>query len=198
MKNWILSGVVLVLGIFMVGLSAWQVRAVEDVLGEQTVSEVTPEQAKQALLEQEVVYYLPYPGILPDHPVYWLKMLRDRIAEKLAPNTEKKIDLWILYADKRLGAAKVLVEGNKAQLGWMTATKAYGYMEKVVVEVEREKNEGKDVGEVANRLERGVLKHAQVLNGMAMVATGGEKDKLAGMRDEMLKLYARVLVILER
>jgi hypothetical protein len=29
--------------------------------------------------ENKVAYQLPYPGILPDHPLYFLKALRDRL-----------------------------------------------------------------------------------------------------------------------
>ena len=73
---------------------------------------------------EEVNYYLAYPGILPDHPLYWLKMARARILLLLTNDQLQKFDRRLLYADKRLGAAKVLIEGNQPGLGVTTATKA--------------------------------------------------------------------------
>src|SRR3989337_1880549 len=68
-------------------------------------------------------YYLPYPGLLPDHPLYWLKMVRDRVRLWLAFNQVKKAELLLLYADKRLGASKAVAEGNKVALATPRASK---------------------------------------------------------------------------
>jgi len=83
-------------------------------------------------LAQNVDYYLPYPGILPDHPLYWLKMVRDRIILITVVNPDAKAEKLLLYADKRLGAAWALIDGNKQTLGVSTLTKAEKYLEQAV------------------------------------------------------------------
>ncbi len=72
----------------------------------------------------KVDYFLAYPGMLPDHPLYFLKMARDRVWLWLTPDPLKKAELLLLFADKRLGAGKALIEGNKIKLGVTTVTKA--------------------------------------------------------------------------
>ncbi len=199
MKKALLVVSLLGLGLAMLLISVWQVRAeeeVEEVLGDQVTIEQTD--VKTSLLEQEVHYYLPYPGVLPDHPVYWLKMLRDRLMEKVTTNPQKRVELLLLYADKRLGAAKFLVEGGQVSLGLETAIKSSGYLGQVVTGVEELKKRGEDVGDIANRLERGTLKHAQVLDLLAKETEGEVRGRFEGYSSEALKMRDRVLVVLGR
>jgi len=49
-----------------------------------------------------VAYSLPYPGILPDHPLYFLKTVRDFILSKLISSPVKKVEFDLLQADKKL------------------------------------------------------------------------------------------------
>lgn len=193
-----LYAILLAFGFLVMGFSVWQVRAEEDVLGDQTESVIQEVDPVRALIEQEVLYYLPYPGILPDHPIYWMKMFRDRVVEILTTKTDKRVDLWVLYADKRLGAAKVLIEGNKIDLGVLTALKSTGYLSKAVYRVEEIKNQGIEVGNLANKMERETLKHAQVLDELARRTEGDAAGKMNNMRDEALKLHQKMLVILGR
>lgn len=197
-KKLILVVGVLGLGFGMMGISTFRAMADEEVLGVQTVGVNPVVDEKQALLETENNYYLAYPGILPDHPIYWLKMVRDKIVELTTTDVMKRSELWMQFADKRLGAAKVLVEGNQKELGLQTAIKANGYLYKAVSSVEEIKSQGRDVGDIANRMERQTLKHAQILENMGKKEEGDTGGKLNGLRDEALKLHARVEVVLGR
>lgn len=82
--------------------------------------------------EVKVEYYLPYPGILPDSPVYKIKAVRDQIRLWTTFDPTKKARLQLLYADKRINAARVLMEGGKSALAISTATKAEKYLESAV------------------------------------------------------------------
>lgn len=82
--------------------------------------------------ETKVEYYLPYPGILPDSPVYKIKAMRDQIRLWITFDPIQKAKLQLLYADKRINAAKTLLEGGKPDLAISTATKAEKYLEKAV------------------------------------------------------------------
>ncbi|OGD54297.1 hypothetical protein A3J78_01735 [Candidatus Beckwithbacteria bacterium RBG_13_35_6] len=114
-------------------------------------------------VSKEVDYYLPYPGILPDHPLYWLKMIRDRVLLMLAREPAAKMDRLLLYADKRLRAAQELVNGNKIQLGITTLTKAEKYLEEVNSQYQKVKADNKDTAEMKDKLQKAVLKHQQVM-----------------------------------
>jgi hypothetical protein len=82
--------------------------------------------------ESKVEYYLPYPGILPDSPIYKIKAVRDQIKLWTTLDSIKKARLQLLYADKRINAALALKEGGKQVLAVSTATKAEKYLESAV------------------------------------------------------------------
>lgn len=123
----------------------------------------------------KIDYYLPYPGILPDHPLYSFKMIRDRIWLWLTTDPLKRAEVMVLFADKRLGAGKVLVEGNKVALGLTTLEKAEKYLERSVGELEKAKKEGKNVQSLIDRFNQAVLKHREILNQEVSRLSGDDK-----------------------
>lgn len=104
-----------------------------------------------------------YPGILPDHLLYPLKMIRDRIRLFLTTDLLKKAELLLVYADKRLMTAKALIENNKVDLGIKTLTKAEKYLEKAVNQEGVAKQAGKDTSVFLERLSRATLKHEEIV-----------------------------------
>ena len=128
-------------------------------------------------------YYLPYPGVLPDSPMYKIKMIRDRVALWLTFGEEKKARKELAYADKRINAAMYLVEGGKLGLGVTTATKAEKYLEKAVERVVRMSTEGQDAKSFLADLSRATQKHLEILEQLEGQVTGEDKktlEKVAG------------------
>lgn len=113
--------------------------------------------------EVKIVYYLPYPGMLPDSPLYRVKALRDKVVLWLTWDENKKAEKELLYADKRIGAAIVLIEGGKTELAVSTATKAEKYLESSVQRVKRLSAKGRDVKSLLGVLQKAVLKHREIL-----------------------------------
>jgi hypothetical protein len=58
-------------------------------------------------------YKLPYPGILPNHPLYRIKEFRDNLLERLTRDPIKKVELHLLFADKKIAAAQFLADNHK-------------------------------------------------------------------------------------
>jgi hypothetical protein len=107
---------------------------------------------------KEVDYIFPYPGILPDHPLYWLKMIRDRVQLIVFTPPAKKTSRLLHYADKRAAATLQLLKKGKIQLALTTFTKAEKYLERAFLHVHDIKNTTtKDV------LKKALLKHKEVL-----------------------------------
>lgn len=144
MKRFILSVLALFFGLFLVGVSV--VAAVEQ-------KEEATESGEMMVMD----YYLPYPGILPDHPMYWLKMIRDRVLLWLTRDPVKKSERLLLYADKRIGAAQALAEGNQLELAVSTATKAEKYLAQVIDKVADQE------GELKGKVKQAGLKHMEIL-----------------------------------
>lgn len=153
MKRFILSVLAISFGLGMVIFSALSVGQ-KQVQGQANIDTLTPtpsldsgaSESAQTSPESQLAspqptppgeYFLPYPGLLPDHFLYPVKMVRDRIQLSLASQPEKKFELYLLYANKRIGAAKVLVFGNKQELGIDTAVKAQGYLSKALEAAQR-------------------------------------------------------------
>ncbi|MAG59176.1 hypothetical protein CMO96_00065 [Candidatus Woesebacteria bacterium] len=115
-------------------------------------------------------YYLPYPGILPDHFLWPLKAFRDKVRVLVARDSAKKAELLLLFADKRVGMARELIKGGKAELGVLTAEKAEKYLEEAFEETEKAKTAGKDTGEFLEKLGKASLKHREVLESVGQIA----------------------------
>jgi hypothetical protein len=129
------------------------------------------EQATEAA-QEEVSYFLAYPGILPDHLLYPLKMIRDRILLFLTTDPLKKAELYLLYADKRLEAGRMLIEKGKLDLGLETLTKAEKYLEQAVDQEKVAQQAGKKTEGFLNRLSLATRKHEQVMLGFEEKITG--------------------------
>lgn len=116
------------------------------------------EASQSALMNMKKVDYpLPYHGILPNHPFYWIKMMRDRLILVLTYDQFKKFQTMIFYGDKRLVSGQALITNNEDQLGVSTITKA----EKYLYEASKiSRNLGE---EDKKELVRSYLKHKEII-----------------------------------
>lgn len=180
---------VLILGVSMVRAREETVSVSEPGVG-MGVSEMTG--------EGEVMYELPYPGLLPGHYLYPLKMMRDRVVEWLTFDRDKKVELMILYADKRMAAAKVLLERGEEDLGVETGLKAMMYQERAISMIEGNKAEGENVGVWANRLERGTAKYRETWRGLVEKVSEKTRPRMDEYKDRANEHNKRLQRVLER
>ncbi len=84
---------------------------------------------ESAILKPERVNYeFPYPGMLPDNPFYFLKVLRDGVVKILINDEMKMARFSLLNAEKRGYSAKLLVDKNKDSLAVETLSKGNNYL----------------------------------------------------------------------
>ncbi len=129
-----------------------------------------------AEVSPKIEYYLPYPGLLPDSPVYVLKAARDKISLWFTFSMEKKAEKELLFADKRIGAAAVLLDGGKTGLGVSVATKAEKYYCQSVNRISAESKKGRDVKSLLSKLSTAGLKHQEMLVNMKTKLSGQGAD----------------------
>lgn len=122
--------------------------------------ENTGEATKSA---QKIDYDLPYPGMLPDNPLYILKTARDRIVSILISDPFKKAEFNLLTSDKRINAARMLSEKNKPELAVSTLSKSNNYFHGALSSAIEAKDMGKNVDTVLHNLKLASLKHREVL-----------------------------------
>lgn len=167
---------------------------------ESSGASISPRQLKQLEIageepkdkDNKVDYYLPYPGILPDHPLYWLKMLRDKVFLSFTKKPLVRFERLLLYADKRVGAAEALVKGNKMELGVTTADKAEKYLEQAVVQFEELAKKGEAQPEIHNRLDKALLKHQEILADLLDQVSGQSKDSLNQALEKTERNYKKI------
>lgn len=126
-------------------------------------------------IPSQVAYYLAYPGILPDSPLYKLKAMRDAVVLFFTNGDQKKASKELLYADKRIRAAQELVDGGKVTLGVSTASKAEKYLESAVNRIEKSSSQGVDEKSMLLKLVDATAKHDEVLEGIQTKTDGNEQ-----------------------
>jgi len=148
------------------------------VLAEETLEFEVVNENREASLGSEkkaVEYNLTWPGILPDHFLYPIKMIRDRIWLFLVSEPLKKAELLLRLADKRIWSAKMLVEKGKTDLAATTSTKAEKYLERAFNQERLAHQKGKETQDFLEKILKASLKHEETI--LEMVKKTSEPTK---------------------
>lgn len=122
-------------------------------------------------------YQIVYPGLLPDHPLYFLKSLRDRIVDFLIADSLKKAEFSLSQADKHLAYAAAFVDKGNDQQAKSMADREQAYLSRIFAEVEKARGEGKHVIDFTEKLKDALRKHEEVLGELAEKTSGPLKDQ---------------------
>lgn len=134
-----------------------------------------------------VDYTLPYPGILPNNPLYVIKMIRDRIILLIITDSRKKAEFNLLQADKRIEAAVFLINEDKeknSKLALTTIEKGENYYHDAVVGAISLEEQGVDMGSFLHTLDLAADKHIFILTNLESV--------IPREKAELLRLKARI------
>jgi hypothetical protein len=141
----------------------------------------------------KVEYVLPYPGVLLDNPLYFLKQWRDRIMEWLIADPIRKTEFYVLQSDKNLNAGIMLQAQGKLALMMKVVSTASSDMEKAVTSATTAKGQGKEVPPyVIEHLTNALAKHVEVLSSMVSQLSGEEKAAAEKSLESMNVLTASV------
>lgn len=148
----------------------------------------SPVLAQEATSEAELIqeqkkppeYFLPYPGLLPDNPLYVFKVARDRIIGFLIHEPLKKAEFNLLQADKRLQAGVSLLskDAKKYELALTTISKGENYFEEAIVEAEHAKKQKILVSDFGYKLLAAQAKHQAVVVALQDQIPSAERKKL--------------------
>ncbi|MDP1722287.1 MAG: DUF5667 domain-containing protein [Candidatus Gottesmanbacteria bacterium] len=145
------------------------------------------------VIEKKQEYLLPFPGILPDHPLYFLKQIRDGIMDRLIVDPLRKAEFLVLQADKRLNMGKVLIEQGKGTLAEEVISKGEKYMERAVSTLAAYKSIGRPApAAMTDKLVRSMEKHREVMTEMIADTTGPVQLGLTGSFEFVKKLQGEV------
>ncbi|KKU04249.1 MAG: hypothetical protein UX88_C0002G0008 [Candidatus Woesebacteria bacterium GW2011_GWC2_47_16] len=138
----------------------------------------------------DVNYEFPYPGrILPDHPLWTLKALRDKLWLVVTVNPSRKAELLLLFADKRIAASRILFEKGKPELAFSTLSKAEKYLTEASKQEDENRKRGRDTKIFLTRLANASLKHREVINEILVIAPEDAKPEIIKIENSSRDVY---------
>jgi len=157
---------------------------------QKTLEQSNTQEAKEKdVTEEKSDYALPYPGILPDHPLFFLKQLRDAIYEALIVDPIRKAEFYILQSDKRLNMGVFLQDKGKTALASVSISETSSFMEKAVRGLTAWKSGGRTVPiYVVDRITAATAKHKEVLEELLVSAEGEQKAVISASIDKIIQL----------
>ncbi len=140
--------------------------------------------------DQKVVYDLPYPGLLSDNPLYFVKIVRDRITEFLTRDNLKKAQLYLLYSDKRAAMALTLSQKGKNSQAVEAMSKAEKYFLKIAPILKEAKTQGTSPdSSFVEILKLSNAKHGELIDELMKTLPTGFDESLKQL--EMLNLQVK-------
>lgn len=129
------------------------------------------------LNQDKVEYNLPYPGILPDHPLFFVKEVRDKILIWTTRDHLKKAELYLLFSDKRAAMAMLLAKNGKDKLALKALSQTEEYYLKIPRLLEMSKEQGVTASsDLTQRLKLSNAKHREVEEIMLKDLPQGQKE----------------------
>lgn len=138
-----------------------------------TISSAAEDKAGTKEVAKAEQYTLPYPGILPDNPLYKLKILRDRISVSLINDPVKKAEFYLHQADKQMAMIPLLLDKQQYTLASQTAYKAEHNVTELTFVYK--KSASKPNKEMYEKIEKATRKHQEVL--LTAIKKGSEENK---------------------
>jgi len=140
---------------------------------------------EQSSQEKIVIdYEFTYPGkVLPDHPLWSLKALRDKLWLLVSTSPEKKAELKLLFADKRLLSSRTLFEKEKPEIAYSVLSKGEKYLEEVYPLIVEAQKRGVDMSALLIRLSLSSLKHREVIDEILKIAPEDARPQIAKTQD---------------
>ncbi len=137
----------------------------------------------------KVAYELPNAGILPDHPLYFLKAARDRASELTLRDSIKRAELYLLLSDKRVEMADLLFQKGKDKLAITTLSKGEKYFLKIPDLLLTSRKQGVRYSEsFVLKLKLSNSKHREIIEKYIQQVPQGEIEEL----DQILKYNQQI------
>lgn len=132
--------------------------------------------------EKEVLYQLPYPGLLPDHPLYFVKVIRDNILLFTTRDNYKKANLYLHLSDKHMAASIELANKGTEQLATNELVKAEDKFMQIPDLLQEIKEQGGSYpSDFTLELYQSNAKHKQVITDVMEKTTQAEIDTLQAL-----------------
>lgn len=133
----------------------------------------------------QVSYDLAYPGLLPDHPLYFFKVIRDKVVSSLINDPIKRAEFNLLTSDKRFNAALSLIDKGKDEKAIDTLSKSNNYFHDSIVSLEKAKSMDRDMTALRDREREALSKRFEITKGLEKEISADYKK---GLQEEVKRL----------
>ena len=158
---------------------------------------VFAQEASPAAKTKPVAYTLPYPGMLPGNPFYFLKTFRDMLLGFFISDPLKKAEFELLQSDKALASSLALYDKGEFALASQSLTNSITTFEQAIQRTKDAKDEGIRVDDFVATLTLANKKHEEVISNLLKTETGKkQKDVLEKTLATIQKFDKKVKSIL--
>lgn len=144
-----------------------------------------------------VDYSLPYPGMLPDNPLWVFKAMRDRVLISSSSGLTRA-GLVLQVSDKRLVMGKELFDRKNYNLSLSTIAKGEKYLEEAFLVCKDAEVRGENIDGFLETLTKASLTHRQVLEEMMVVSPDDARPVINQAMDASRRVYTGVSILLEQ
>lgn len=140
---------------------------------------VLANEASSAAKIKPVEYTLPYPGMLPGNPFYFLKTFRDMLMGFFISDPLKKAEFELLQSDKSVATSSVLFDKGENERASQSLTESIITFEQSLQRTKEARDEGIRVDDFVATLTLANKKHEEVISDLLQTETGKkQKDVL--------------------
>jgi hypothetical protein len=104
------------------------------------------------------------PGLLPDHPLYFLKTLSENIQTLLTFGEANRVNQHMMLAEKRLAEAQALIAQGETELAEKATNRYQEQSTHAFTFAQQAKEKGQDSDEVMAKIAENTLRHQAVLS----------------------------------
>ena len=127
----------------------------------------SPEPALNGIKAPDSESKVPYMGnVLPDSPLWGLKVLRDKIWFGVTTSHLRKAQLALLFSDKRILMTKVLFEKGKPDIALSTFLEGEKYLVTAVNEEKNARSQGVNTDDFLMKLASSAAQHKVIMDGL--------------------------------
>ncbi len=159
-------------------------------------SNAVPLHAQTISFEKVIDYQLPYPGLLPDNPLYVFKEMRDNMQVMTAPGPLEKSKAQLQIADKNMAAAVELSAKGKHQLAGERIAKAQQFIAKIIATMTSQATTAKvsqdQRTDFKTTLSKANMKHREAIESLMRNTPSGQVEQLEKLRQKNIELQESI------
>lgn len=154
--------------------------------------------AAELVQDEKVIYTLPEAGqVIPTHPLFIIKQIRDNIEDVLTRDPKQKIKLKLRQADLHIVYSQALASQNKPTAAMQAVEEAVRQDQdasKILLDLKPQSISGdeevakKEMKDIRFNLVQSNIKHAEVLRNLLTTLPKGEQESLFSSLEKLTSI----------